>query len=76
MAAGREGTGKSSFGIRLAAQIARGLLPGVLRAELIANGSAVEADLTPADLKDGFFVGNASRGLLPAQLNALSHIDF
>ncbi|WP_375392155.1 aminodeoxychorismate synthase component I [uncultured Sphingomonas sp.] len=46
--------------------LARGLLPGVLRAELLANGRAVEGDLTPADLAGGFFVGNALRGLLPA----------
>jgi branched-subunit amino acid aminotransferase/4-amino-4-deoxychorismate lyase len=50
---------------------ARGLLPGVLRAELLANGSAIEADLRPEDLKQGFFIGNASRGLLPATLKAL-----
>ncbi len=48
--------------------LSRGLLPGVLRAELIANGSAVEADLRPEDLEAPFFIGNASRGLLPAQL--------
>ena len=42
------------------------LLPGVLRAELIATGRAVEGDVTRADLGDGFFLGNALRGLLPA----------
>lgn len=46
--------------------LSRGLLPGILRAELIESGRAVEADLTPADLLGGFFVGNAVRGLLPA----------
>ena len=46
--------------------LARGLLPGVLRAELIAEGRAVEGDLAPADLTDGFFMGNALRGLMPA----------
>ena len=46
--------------------LARGLLPGVLRAELLASGRATEADLTVADLTDGFFVGNALRGLIPA----------
>jgi para-aminobenzoate synthetase/4-amino-4-deoxychorismate lyase len=45
-----------------------GLLPGVLRAELIAEGKAVEAPLMPADLANGFFIGNALRGLLPAIL--------
>ncbi|MES2754471.1 MAG: aminodeoxychorismate synthase component I [Pseudomonadota bacterium] len=41
-------------------------LPGVLRAELLASGRAVEAELTSADLTDGFFIGNALRGLIPA----------
>ena len=58
-------------GALLTPPLSRGLLPGVLRAELLDNGSAIEADLTPADLKDGFFVGNASRGLLPAQIVSL-----
>ncbi|OQW43126.1 MAG: aminobenzoate synthetase [Proteobacteria bacterium SG_bin5] len=44
------------------------VLPGVLRAELIASGRAREAELTPADLADGFFIGNALRGLIPARL--------
>lgn len=46
--------------------LARGLLPGILRRDLIESGRAVEGDLTPADLEDGFFVGNALRGLIPA----------
>ena len=46
--------------------LSRGLLPGILRAELIESGRAIEADLTPADLLGGFYVGNAVRGLLPA----------
>jgi para-aminobenzoate synthetase/4-amino-4-deoxychorismate lyase len=46
--------------------LARGLLPGVLRAELIESGRAIEGDLTPADLAGGFFIGNALRGLIPA----------
>ena len=46
--------------------VGRGLLPGVLRADLIANGRAVEGDLTVADLADGFLLGNALRGLMPA----------
>lgn len=45
-----------------------GLLPGVLRAKLIAEGRAQEAQLTLADLAGGFFIGNATRGLLPAIL--------
>ncbi|MHA6718476.1 aminodeoxychorismate synthase component I [Sphingomonas sp. RS6] len=44
----------------------RGLLPGVLRAELMAQGRAVEGDLRPDDLAGGFFVGNALRGLVSA----------
>jgi len=45
-----------------------GLLPGILRAELLARGEAIEAELTVGDLADGFFIGNALRGLIPAQL--------
>ena len=48
--------------------LARGLLPGVLRAELIATGRVREADLIAADLSDGFLLGNALRGLVPAVL--------
>ena len=46
------------------------LLPGVLRAELLESGRAIEGDLSPADLADGFYVGNALRGLLPAVAKA------
>ncbi len=45
-----------------------GLLPGVLRRSLIEEGRAVEADLTLDDLADGFLIGNALRGLIPARL--------
>ncbi|WP_025295371.1 aminodeoxychorismate synthase component I [Sphingomonas sanxanigenens] len=48
--------------------LARGLLPGVLRASLIAAGRAVEQDLRPDDLQDGLLVGNARRGLIRATL--------
>ena len=48
--------------------LSRGLLPGVLRAEMIDSGQAVEADLTAEDLAGGFFIGNALRGLMPAIL--------
>ena len=48
--------------------LARGLLPGVLRARLLDEGKAVEGELRPADLVDGFFLGNAVRGLVPARL--------
>ncbi|WP_380787934.1 aminodeoxychorismate synthase component I [Sphingomonas sp. R86521] len=42
------------------------LLPGILRAELLATGRAVEGRLTRADLTHGFRIGNALRGLIPA----------
>lgn len=58
-------------GALLTPPLSRGLLAGVLRAELLSNGSAIEADVRPEDLADGFFVGNASRGLLPATLKPL-----
>lgn len=45
-----------------------GLLPGVLRAELLQQGRAREYPLTRADLQDGFLLGNSLRGLFPAQL--------
>ena len=47
---------------------ALGLLPGVLRAALIADGRAHEGALRLADLAGGFLVGNALRGLIPARL--------
>jgi para-aminobenzoate synthetase/4-amino-4-deoxychorismate lyase len=46
----------------------RGLLPGILRERLVATGEAEEADLVAADLVDGFYIGNAVRGLIPAVL--------
>lgn len=48
--------------------LARGLLPGVLRESLIACGEAVEGDLRLYDLENGFFIGNAARGMVSAQL--------
>lgn len=48
--------------------LSRGLLPGVLRASLIALGEAVEGDLRPYDLERGFFIGNAARGMVSSQL--------
>ena len=46
-----------------------GVLPGVLRQEMLENCTAVEADLTPADL-DGadVYVGNSLRGLIKARM--------
>ena len=50
--------------------LACGLLPGILRAELIAAGKAVEAVLTLADLRAArrIWLGNSLRGLIPAAL--------
>ena len=45
-----------------------GLLPGVLRRKLLDEGRAGEAELTLDDLAGGFFIGNATRGLIPARL--------
>ena len=45
-----------------------GLLPGVLRRSLIEDGRAEEAELRLDDLANGFFIGNALRGLMPARL--------
>lgn len=52
--------------------LANGLLPGVLRAQLIGEGRAVEADLSPEDLRSAaaIFVGNSLRGLISARLRA------
>ena len=47
-----------------------GLLPGVLRAELLDEGRAQEAIYSYDDLKSAkaLFVGNSLRGLIPARL--------
>jgi para-aminobenzoate synthetase/4-amino-4-deoxychorismate lyase len=47
-----------------------GLLPGVLRQQLIEQKRAEEAELTLDDLSEGFFIGNAVRGLIPARMQA------
>jgi para-aminobenzoate synthetase / 4-amino-4-deoxychorismate lyase len=48
--------------------LARGLLPSVLRRELIEQGKAIETDLRPEDLANGFWLGNSLRGLQAAKL--------
>lgn len=48
--------------------LSRGLLPGILRRSLIEMGEAVEGDLRVHDLERGFFIGNASRGMVAATL--------
>lgn len=58
-------------GVLLTPPISRGLLPGILRAELLEQGRAVEAELRPEDLAPGFCIGNAARGLLRARLRRL-----
>lgn len=55
-------------GVLLTPPAARALLPGVLRQSLIDSGRAIEAELTPADLTAGFFIGNALRGLIRAMV--------
>ena len=54
-------------GVLMTPSLMRGLLPSVLRRELIESGRAVEAELRPDDLADGFFLGNSLRGLFPAK---------
>jgi para-aminobenzoate synthetase / 4-amino-4-deoxychorismate lyase len=54
-------------GTLLTPPLERGLLPSVLRRELIEAGRAVEADLTEADLSGDFFIGNSVRGLVSAK---------
>ena len=50
--------------------VACGLLPGVLRAELLDDGEATEEVLFPGDLAraEALFVGNSLRGLIPARI--------
>ncbi len=49
--------------------VACGLLPGVLRAEMLARGACREAVLGAGDLGEGpLWVGNSLRGLMPARL--------
>ena len=57
-------------GVLLTPPLDSGALPGVLRAQLLASGRAREAVLWHEDLADGFFLGNALRGLLPAMLRS------
>jgi para-aminobenzoate synthetase/4-amino-4-deoxychorismate lyase len=51
-------------GMLLTPPLSSGLLPGVLRAELIAQGRAREALLTSDDLRDDVYFGNSLRGLV------------
>jgi para-aminobenzoate synthetase/4-amino-4-deoxychorismate lyase len=55
-------------GVLLTPPVHCGLLPGVLREHLIAEGRAREAELRLDDLAGGFWIGNALRGLMSALL--------
>lgn len=48
--------------------LSRGVLPGILRRELLESGKAVEVDLQAEDLDSGLYIGNSLRGLVKAQL--------
>ena len=56
-------------GILLTPPVTCGLLPGVLRAEFLAQGLAREAILRLDDLDGGFILGNALRGQFRASLS-------
>ena len=55
-------------GMLVTPPLSRGLLPGILRGEMIESGHAIEGDVTVTDLARGFFVGNAVRGLMRAHV--------
>jgi 4-amino-4-deoxychorismate lyase len=55
-------------GLLLTPPLASGLLPGVFRESLLAQGRAREALLGLADLRENFFLGNSLRGFLRARL--------
>ncbi|UUR07019.1 aminodeoxychorismate synthase component I [Sphingomonas glaciei] len=59
---------KRDDGMLVTPPLARGLIPGILRDKLIAEGKAVEGDLRREDLAGGFLLGNMLRGLVEARL--------
>ena len=67
-----EGTFTSLFverdGMLVTPPVELGLLPGVLRQSLIDAGRAAEGEVRLDDLANGFHIGNALRGLMPARL--------
>ena len=67
--------GVRDFFFRYGTPLTAGLLPGTLRAELIARGKAEERVLTLADLAaaEAIYLGNSVRGLIPAQWIDLPH---
>ena len=52
------------------APLSSGVLPGILRSQLVSEGKAVERVLTQDDLAsaDAIYAGNSARGLLPARI--------
>ncbi|MNT83220.1 hypothetical protein D3C72_2230560 [compost metagenome] len=56
-------------GILLTPPLSSGLLPGTLRAELLATGKAEEQVLTLDDLEgaEAIWLGNSVRGLIRAE---------
>ena len=52
----------------LTPRLETGLLPSILRRELLESGKAEEVDLRIEDLSDGFWVGNSVRGLIRARV--------
>ena len=59
---------KREDGMLVTPPLSRGLIPGILRTKLIAEGKAVEGDLRREDIEGGFMVGNMLRGLVKARL--------
>lgn len=59
---------KRDDGMLVTPPLSRGLIPGILRTKLIAEGKAVEGDLRREDIEGGFLVGNMLRGLVKARL--------
>jgi para-aminobenzoate synthetase/4-amino-4-deoxychorismate lyase len=55
-------------GVLLTPPLSAGCLDGVLRRALLAEGRAIEAPLTPADLAGEFYLGNSLRGLVRGKL--------
>ncbi len=54
-------------GVLLTPPLSAGILPGILRAELLATGEAREATLMPDDLNGEVLFGNSLRGLIAAR---------
>jgi 4-amino-4-deoxychorismate lyase len=59
-------------GVFVTPPLSSGVLPGILRADLIRDRRATNGVLRPEDLMGGrkVFVGNSLRGLIPAELAA------